>query len=318
MRKNIDRDLTRLAQDFSVGVHPERNGAADRETPASVGEQAFKAQMISVIRSREDPEEVHAAEVICAEKIQKAVAVDRIGAEFEAASLITGVHDHCEESPGAVGIFTVAGDLHSDHRAREDHVNRLRDIDQLSHADHAQNRFKKGAVSPLADRCVESDPGADVEQSYIIRLAGIRRGVLKGMISGFIGDRFMREGIQHGGAVVVSEAADIAGADSLTLYNGRDELFAAFLYSEPFDEVVSGSGLDKSYLCLFEIPDAVYDGVHRSVSAKNNDPAFFTAGSEIFTDIFYPVMRGGKIDFIRSSAVPEKGLYLVPLALAAA
>ena len=29
-------------------------------------------------------------------------------------------------------------------------------------------------------------------------------------------------------------------------------------------------------------------------------------------------MRGGKIDFIRSSAVPEKGLYLVPLALAAA
>ena len=132
-------------------MNPERDRAFDGEAFSFIGEKAFKAQMISVIRSREDPEEVHAAEVICAEKIQKAVAVDRIGAEFEAASLITGVHDHCEESPGAVDIFTVAGDLHSDHRAREDHVYRLRDIDQLSHAHHAKDRFEKGAVSPLAD-----------------------------------------------------------------------------------------------------------------------------------------------------------------------
>ena len=247
------------------------------ETSAAVGEQAFKAEMISVIRSREDPEEIHAVQVICAKQIEYAVIVYSIRAELEPAPLITCIHDNCEEGPGAVSTLAVAGDLHSDHRACEDHVDRFRDIDELSHADLAQDRFEKGTVSTLADCRVKSDPGTDVEQPYIVRFAGKFRGVRGDMIRGLPGNGLMRERIEDRGPVVVSDPADVAGADCLPLMMDATSSSRFFFIPSPLTRSFPDPVWMNPTSCILKIADPVDDGVHCPVSSQYDEAAFFTA-----------------------------------------
>ena len=234
MRGQIDGDLAGFAQDFPVRMDPERNRAADREALAAVREQAFKAEMTPVVGGREDAEEIHPVQVICAEQVEHAVAAHSVGTEFKAAPLVACVHDHCKKCPGAIRIFAVAGDLHPDHGTGQDHVDRLRDIHKFSHADLAEDRLEERIVRLMADGRVKSDARADVEQPRVVGVVGQRRE------SGAAGDGLERESVQDGGPVVVRDPADIAGADGLAPGYGLYEFFPAFLYAQPLDEVRSG------------------------------------------------------------------------------
>lgn len=92
MRSQIDRYTAGLAENFSICVHPQRNGASDREALAFACEEALETHVISIVSSGKDPEEIHAVKVIGAEEIQDPVSVDRIGAEFKASSFVACVH----------------------------------------------------------------------------------------------------------------------------------------------------------------------------------------------------------------------------------
>ena len=97
------------------------------------------------------------------------------------------------------------------------------------------------------------------------------------MIRGLPGNGLMRERIEDRGPVVVSDPADVAGADCFPLNDGIHQFFAVLLDSESFDEVVSGSDLDEPHLCFLEITDPVDDCVHCTVPAQYDEAAFFTA-----------------------------------------
>ena len=128
----------------------------------------------------------------------------------------------------------------------------------------------------------------------------------------------MGEGIEYGGAVVVSDPSDITGADSLAPEDGLKKLFLALFNTEPLDEIVSGTGLDESYSRVFKILNAVDDRIHRSVSAEDDEVTVLTAGGELPADLFYRIVGGGKMNLKRHSASPEPGLHLIPLTFAAA
>ena len=293
-------------------MDPERNRAADRKALAAVREQAFKAEMTPVVGGRENAEEIHPVQVICAEQVEHAVAVNSVGAEFKAAPLVACVHDHCKKCPGAIRISAVAGDLHPDHGTGQDHVDRLRDIDKFSHTDLAEDRLEERIVRLMADCRVKSDARADVEQSRVVRVVGKRRG------PGAARDGLVREGVQDRGSVVVRDPADIAGADGLAPGYGLYEFFPAFLYAQPPHEVISGSGLDKTDLGALKIADPVDHGVHCPVSAQNDQAALLAPRREIFADVFYFVLRGRIIYLVRHPALFKQGFNFVPLAFAAA
>ena len=136
---HVDRDLAGSAHDFAVGVDPERCGASDRKALSLIRKQSFEPEMISAVGCREDPEEIHAVKIACSKKVEDSVTVYGIGAEFETSALVTGVHDNSEESARPEDLFAVAGNLHSDHGAGEDHMDRFRNIDQFTHADTVED-----------------------------------------------------------------------------------------------------------------------------------------------------------------------------------
>ena len=78
------------------------------------------------------------------------------------------------------------------------------------------------------------------------------------------------------------------------------------------------SGLDEADFGILKIADPVDDGVHCPVSSQNDQAALLAPRREIFADVFYFVLRGRVVYFVRHPALLEQGLYFVPLALAAA
>ena len=135
--------MTGLAGNFSICMDPERNGAADRDAFSFIREEALEAEMVSVVGSRKDPEEIHTVQVAGAEKPKDTVIVYSIGTEFEATSLIAGVHDDGKQSAGAECFPPITGNLHTLHGACQDHVDRLGDIDQLAHADAVEDSLER-------------------------------------------------------------------------------------------------------------------------------------------------------------------------------
>lgn len=164
MRKQVDRYLGGLAHDFSVCVHPEGNGALDRDTPSLIGKEPLEAQVVPVVSSGKDAEEIHTVEVACSEEVEDSVAARGIGTELKPASLVACIHDYCKECPGTECLMPVTGDLHSDHRTCEDHMDCLGNIDQFAHPNRVQKRFEGGAVGSLADCGVKPHTRADVEE----------------------------------------------------------------------------------------------------------------------------------------------------------
>ena len=164
MRKHIDCDVTGFTQDFSVCMDPQRPGAPDRNAPGPITEYALKFQMVTAVGSREDPEKVHAVQVVGTAEIEDLVSIHGVRTEFETAAFIAGIHDDSKQCAGIDLLIVTAPDLHTDHRAGHDHVDRLGDIGQLSQADAVEDRLKMRAVSPLADGRIKPDPGADIEE----------------------------------------------------------------------------------------------------------------------------------------------------------
>ena len=162
MRKHIDCDLTGFAYDFSVCMHPERNGAPYRNALSLIREESLEAKMIAVVCSWEDPEKVHAVKVSGSKEAEYAVVVNCVGTELKTSALIASVHDNGEQSAGSYGLTPVAGDLHSCHGTCQDHVDRLRDVDQFAHTYTVENGLETGAVSSLAYGGVKSDSGTEL------------------------------------------------------------------------------------------------------------------------------------------------------------
>lgn len=135
VRKQVDRDLGGLAHDLSVCVHPEGNGTLDRDTPSLIGKEPLEAQVVPVVSSGKDAEEIHTVEVACSEEVEDSVAARGIGTELKPASLVACIHDYCKECPWAEGFSSVTGDIHSDHGTCEDHMDCFGNIDQLAHPD---------------------------------------------------------------------------------------------------------------------------------------------------------------------------------------
>ena len=127
-------------------------------TSPSVWTQS-EAHMASVIGGGEDAEEVHAIQVIGAEKIQFAICIHSVGTEFETAALITGVHGNGEERARLQVCKAVASDLHTDHGTCQDHMDGFRNIDQLAHTELVEQRSLSSACLPLprgaSGRCVK-------------------------------------------------------------------------------------------------------------------------------------------------------------------
>ena len=165
VRKHIDCDLTGLACDFSVCMNPERNGAPDRDALSLIREESLEAKMIAVVCSWEDPEKVHAVKVSGSKEAEYAVVVNCVGTELKTSALIASVHDNGEQSAGSYGLTPVAGDLHSCHGTCQDHVDRLRDVDQFAHTYTVENGLETGAVSSLAYGGVKSDSGTDIKKT---------------------------------------------------------------------------------------------------------------------------------------------------------
>ena len=165
MRIQIHGDAARLAQHFTIGVDPERDRAADLYPLSFISKQTFKAHMIPVISGREDPEEIQAVQVIGTEQIQFSVCIDSVRTELESAAFVTCIHDNCKECAGLHICISVTGDLHSDHRACQYHMDSFRDVDQLSHTDLVEEDLEPGIVSLLAYSSIKSDAGADVKES---------------------------------------------------------------------------------------------------------------------------------------------------------
>ena len=131
--------------------------------------------MLTVIGGGEDPEEVHAVEVIGAEKIQFAVRTHSVRAEFESAAFVAGVHDNGKERARLRICVPVTSDLHTDHGTCQDHMDGFRNIDQLAHTEFVEQRLEMRTVGLLTYSRVKSDSGADVEKSFCSGLSsGIR------------------------------------------------------------------------------------------------------------------------------------------------
>ena len=63
MRENVNSDMARLTEDFSVGVDPQRCRALNGDLSAPARKQSFEPEVAAVVSGREDPEEVHAVKV---------------------------------------------------------------------------------------------------------------------------------------------------------------------------------------------------------------------------------------------------------------
>ena len=102
----------------------------------------------------------------------------------------------------------------------------------------------------------------------------------------------MGERIQQRGLIVIGNPAYVADADGLSPENGVHEFFPVLFNSQPFDQIVARTCLYETDFCVFKILNAVNDGVHRTVSAKNDKAAFFAPGSELPADLFNGVVGG--------------------------
>ena len=243
--------------------------------------------MVSVISGWEDPEKVQAVQVAGPEQSKDTVITYRVGTEFEASALITGVHNDCKQSARPESLTPIAVNLHSYHGACKDHVDRLGDVDQFAHTETVEESLERGTVSPLTYCGVKSDSRTDIEQSY--RVGGRDRTGSFCAGDGLF-QRLVGKGIQKRRLIVIGDPAYIAGADSFPPENGIYQFASSFFDPEALDQVVAGTGLYKTDPCMLKILNAVNYGVHCAVSAKYDQIAVLTAGGEFLTDLFYSVV----------------------------
>ena len=56
--EKVHSDVAGLAEYLAVRMDPQRNAAPDRDALSAIGKKTFELQVVSVIRCREDPEEI--------------------------------------------------------------------------------------------------------------------------------------------------------------------------------------------------------------------------------------------------------------------
>ena len=88
-------------------MDPQRPGAPDRNAPGPITEYALKFQMVTAVGSREDPEKVHAVQVVGTAEIEDLVGIHGVRTEFETAAFIAGIHAHHKTQFLKLDLFAV-------------------------------------------------------------------------------------------------------------------------------------------------------------------------------------------------------------------
>ena len=158
------------SENLPVGMYAQRVSGLDGHAFAGDEMDAGLAHVFAEEGERQDREDPGLGETFSDAECKVVAARVGIRCEPEAATLIREVHRGCKKRARVDEFLPVVQcQLHRAEPGGEELLQGGARVDELAKAEPVQHILHAGAVSTIADRCVESDAGADTERTFLSR-----------------------------------------------------------------------------------------------------------------------------------------------------